>query len=161
MDEAAKLQAGITFAREVFQPVSSPSAIPTSHRVILKPNFTSVRNRRPHEENWGTGTDPQFYEGILMGLKELGLKKFHFLEANNFHAWNYRGMMDVNDRHGVDLQRARRAATRNFLRKRTEMNVDEGPRARRLHATSPTTPRSMSPTPGCSTSPSGSRTACA
>lgn len=103
MDEAAKLAAGVSFAREVFLPVATPAAIPVSHRVILKPNFTSVRNRRPHEENWGTGTDPQFYEGIIMGLKELGLKKFYFLEANNFHTWNYRGLADINDRHGVEV----------------------------------------------------------
>ena len=104
MDEAAKLAAGVAFAREVFLPTASPAfAVPVSHRIILKPNFTSVRNRRPHEENWGTGTDPQFYEGIIVGLKELGLKKFHFLEANNFHTWNYRGLADINDRHGVEV----------------------------------------------------------
>jgi uncharacterized protein (DUF362 family) len=87
MDEAAKLREGIAFAREVFVPIENPSdkSVPVSHRVILKPNFTSVRNKRPHEENWGTGTDPQFYEGIIIGLKELGLKKFYFLEARNFH----------------------------------------------------------------------------
>ena len=110
MDEAAKLNAGVTFAREVFQPVASPTAIPVSHRVVLKPNFTSVRNKRPNEDNWGTGTDPQFYEGIIVGLKELGLKKFHFLEANNFHTWNYRGMADINDRHGVEVNEPQRRA---------------------------------------------------
>ena len=59
MDEAAKLKEGIAFARDVFVPADT--GIPVSHRIILKPNFTSVRNRRPNEENWGTGTDPQFY----------------------------------------------------------------------------------------------------
>ncbi len=56
-----------------------------SHRIVLKPNVCSVRSKdRPHVENWGTGTDPQFYEGMVMGMKELGLKKFNFVEANNF-----------------------------------------------------------------------------
>lgn len=111
MDEAAKLREGIAFAREVFVPADA--GIPVSHRVVLKPNFTSVRNERPHEENWGTGTDPQFYEGIIVGLKELGLKRFHFLEANNFHTWNYRGMADINDKHGVEVNEPDRRA-RNF-----------------------------------------------
>jgi len=111
MDEAAKLREGIAFAREVFVPADA--GIPVSHRIVLKPNFTSVRNERPHEENWGTGTDPQFYEGIIVGLKELGLKRFHFLEANNFHTWNYRGMADINDKHGVEVNEPDRRA-RNF-----------------------------------------------
>ncbi|MBL8232258.1 MAG: DUF362 domain-containing protein [Bryobacterales bacterium] len=115
MDEPAKLREGIAFAREVFVPVETASdkSVPVSHRVILKPNFTSVRNRRPHEENWGTGTDPQFYEGMIIGLKELGLKRFYFLEANNFHSWNYRGLADINDRHGVEVNEPERRV-RNF-----------------------------------------------
>jgi hypothetical protein len=72
-DNEAKLNAGLQFAREVFVPQDGAPGIPVSHRVILKPNCTNVRSRnRPDEENWGTGTDPQFYEGIIMGLKELG-----------------------------------------------------------------------------------------
>jgi uncharacterized protein (DUF362 family) len=113
MDEAAKLREGVAFAREVFQPLDGPPGIPVSHRVILKPNFTSVRNKRPNEENWGTGTDPQFYEGIIMGLKELGIRKMHFLEANNFHTWNYRGLADINDRHGIEMNEPERRV-RNF-----------------------------------------------
>ncbi|MEO8127075.1 MAG: DUF362 domain-containing protein, partial [Bryobacteraceae bacterium] len=112
MDEAAKLREGLAFARDVFVPVEM-AGIPVTHRVILKPNFTSVRNERPNEENWGTGTDPQFYEGIILGLKELGLKRFHFLEANNFYSWNYRGLADINDRHGVEMNEPERRE-RNF-----------------------------------------------
>jgi len=113
MHEESKLREGVAFAREVFVPTDDPNGIPISHRVILKPNFTSVRNQRPHVENWGTGTDPQFYEGIIMGLKELGIKKMHFLEANNFHSWNYRGLADINDRHGVEMNEPERRQ-RNF-----------------------------------------------
>jgi len=125
MDVASKLKEGIAFAREVFVPADGPGGIPVSHRVVLKPNFTSVRNQRPHEENWGTGTDPQFYEGIIIGLKELGLKKFHFLEANNFHSWNYRGLADINDRHGVEVNEPDRRP-RNF-RDSYEMNWTKVP----------------------------------
>jgi len=113
MDEQSKLREGVSFAREVFVPTEGPDGIPISHTVILKPNFTSVRNQRPHVENWGTGTDPQFYEGIIMGLKELGIRKMHFLEANNFHSWNYRGLSDINDRHGVEMNEPERRV-RNF-----------------------------------------------
>jgi uncharacterized protein (DUF362 family) len=113
MDEASKLREGMSFAREVFVPLDGAPGVPVSHRIILKPNFTSVRNKRPHEENWGTGTDAQFYEGIIVGLKELGLKKFHFLEANNFHSWNYRGLVDINERHGVEMNEPERRV-RNF-----------------------------------------------
>ena len=100
-DNEAKLNEGLRFAREVLVPLDGAPGVPVSHRVVLKPNCTNVRTRnRPDEDNWGTGTDPQFYEGIIVGMKELGLKKFHFLEANNFHAWNYRGMADINERLG-------------------------------------------------------------
>jgi uncharacterized protein (DUF362 family) len=125
MDEATKLKEGIAFARDVFVPTDEATGIPISHRVVLKPNFTSVRNNRPHEENWGTGTDPQFYEGIIIGLKEIGLKQFYFLEANNFHTWNYRGLADINDRHGVEVNEPDRRA-RNF-RDSYEMNWTKVP----------------------------------
>jgi len=100
MDSAAKRAEALQLAREIFVPMDQPG-VPLSHRIILKPNFTSVRNTRPDIENWGTGTDPDFYEGVIMGLEELGLRKFHFLEANNYQTWNYRGLVDVNERHGV------------------------------------------------------------
>lgn len=113
MDEAAKLREGLTLAREIFVPMDRPG-VPISHRIVLKPNVTSVRTRRrPNEDYWGTGTDPQFYEGMIMGLQEIGLKKFHFVEANNFHAWNWRGFTDINERLGVELNEPSRRE-RNF-----------------------------------------------
>jgi len=56
-----------------------------THRVILKPNATGVydRRRKP-EENWGVGTDPGFYEGLVTGLQEIGLKRFHFIESTGY-----------------------------------------------------------------------------
>jgi uncharacterized protein (DUF362 family) len=103
MDRAAKLQAGLELGRQIFVPLDSPG-IPVTHRVVLKPNVVSVRSRtRPDVENWGTGTDPDFYEGIVMALKERGVRKFSFVEANLRWAWNYRGFVDINDRHGVEM----------------------------------------------------------
>ena len=112
MDEASKRDAGLRLAREIFVRSATPG-IPLTHRIVLKPNVCSVRNHRPHVENWGTGTDPQFYEGMVMGMQELGLKKFHFVEANNFNAWNYRGFMDINDRLGIEMNETSRRV-RNF-----------------------------------------------
>ena len=103
MDAEAKRREGLQLAREIFVPLDAPG-VPVTHRIILKPNHTSVRDRhRPDEENWGTGTDPQFYEGLVLGLKELGLKKFWFLEANGFAQWNYRGYLDINQRLGIAM----------------------------------------------------------
>ncbi|MBI5084104.1 MAG: DUF362 domain-containing protein [Acidobacteria bacterium] len=101
MDAAAKKNAGLKLAREIFVPSHTPGT-PLSHRILLKPNITSVRSRnRPDVDNWGTGTDPDFYEGVIMGLKEVGLKKFHFAETNLYHSWHYRGFADIHARHGV------------------------------------------------------------
>lgn len=110
MDEAAKRREGLQLAREIFVPLDAPG-IPVTHRIVLKPNSTSVRDRRrPDVENWGSGTDPQFYEGIVLGLQELGLKKFSFVEANSFPAWNYRGYVDINERLGIAMNEPERRA---------------------------------------------------
>jgi uncharacterized protein (DUF362 family) len=112
MHEESKRREGLTLSREIFVPMDAPG-VPVSHRIILKPNVCSVRSRRPDVENWGTGTDPQFYEGMVMGLQELGLKKFHFIEANNFHRWNLRGFVDINERLGIEMNEPERRV-RNF-----------------------------------------------
>jgi len=114
LHEEAKRNEGLKLAREIFVPMDGAPGIPVSHRIVLKPNSTSVRDKfRPNPENWGTGTDPQFYEGMVMGMKEVGLKKFTFVEANNFHAWNYRGFVDINERLGIDMNEPERRI-RNF-----------------------------------------------
>jgi uncharacterized protein (DUF362 family) len=113
MDEASKLREGLNLAREIFVPMDRPG-VPITHRIILKPNVCSVQSRRrPLVETWGTGTDPQFYEGMVSGLKEIGLKKFHFVEANNFHQWNLRGFVDINERLGIEMNEPERRV-RNF-----------------------------------------------
>jgi uncharacterized protein (DUF362 family) len=115
MDSARKLEAGLKLARDVFVPLEKPG-VPVTHRIILKPNHTSVRDpRRPASDTWGTGTDPDFYEGVILGLKELGLRKFHFIEANQRERWNWRGLHDINDRHGV-LMNDPEQPVRNFRR---------------------------------------------
>ncbi len=103
MDEEAKRREGLTLAREIFVPMERPG-IPVTHRIVLKPNFIGVHSKdRPDVENWGTGTDPQFYEGMVMGLREVGLREFYFIEANLYPWWNRRGFVDINERLGVQM----------------------------------------------------------
>ena len=103
MDGAAKLREGLTLAREIFVPLDKPG-VPVTHRIVLKPNATGVYDqRRTPEENWGVGTDPQFYEGLVTGLQELGLKRFHFIESTTYDTWNLRGFNDINSRMGVEI----------------------------------------------------------
>ncbi len=109
MDEAAKLREGLQLAREIFVPLEGPPGVPVSHRIVLKPNSTSMREGGGRDVDlWGTGTDPQFYEGMVLGLKELGLSKFHFVEADNFPTWNVRGYVDINERQGIEMNEPER-----------------------------------------------------
>jgi uncharacterized protein (DUF362 family) len=103
MDGPAKVNEGLSLARQIFVPMDRPG-IPVSDRIILKPNATGVYDRRRSlEDNWGVGTDPQFYEGIVTGLKEIGLNRFHFVESTGYDTWNIRGFNEINERLGVDI----------------------------------------------------------
>ncbi len=103
MDSEAKRAEGLKLAREIFVGMDKPG-VPISHRIVLKPNVCSPKsNTRSKEDLWGTGTDPDFYEGIVTGLKELGPDQFHFVEANSRHLWNVRGFVSVNRRLGVKM----------------------------------------------------------
>jgi uncharacterized protein (DUF362 family) len=104
MDAGAKRKEGLQLARMIFVGCERPG-IPIDHRIVLKPNATSLSPRgRTAEELFGTGTDPQFYEGLVTGLKELGLTKFTFVDSTSYALWNLRGMLDINDRLGVVTQ---------------------------------------------------------
>jgi len=103
MDAPAKLREGLNLSRQIFVPMDKPG-IPLTHRIVLKPNATGVYDRtRAAADNWGVGTDPQFYEGMVSGLKELGLKRFDFVESTGYDTWEIRGFNDVNERLGVNI----------------------------------------------------------
>ena len=87
-DDAAKRQEGLALAREIFVPMERPG-IPLTHRIILKPNALSI--------------DAAFYEGMVMGLRELGLRSLYFVEANEYPTWVRRGFVDINQRQGVEM----------------------------------------------------------
>ncbi len=92
-DSAAKRDEGLKLAREIFVPMDRPG-IPVTHRIILKPNYVA--------------TDVDFYEGVVRGLQEIGLKKLHFVEANNYYDWVQRGFVDLNERLGVQMNEPER-----------------------------------------------------
>ncbi len=84
MDADAKRSEGLRLAQQIFVPSVRPG-IPIGNRIVLKPNSTSLTpNRRTAEELYGTGIDPQFYEGLLMGLKQLGLTRFTFIDSTSY-----------------------------------------------------------------------------
>ena len=133
MDENAKRQEGLRLAESIFVPRSEPG-VPITHRIVLKPNATSLApSRRPAVENWGTGTDPQFYEGLVLGLKQLGLTRFTFVDSTSYATWNLRGLLDINERLGVATQDPERRV--RHLREGWETNwskVPEGVVYRRI-----------------------------
>jgi uncharacterized protein (DUF362 family) len=101
MDAEAKRREGLRLAQAIFV-ARDDAGVPITHRVILKPNVTSLASRtRKAEELWGTGTDPQFYEGLVLGLQQLGVSRFHFIDSTSYADWNIRGLLDINDRLGV------------------------------------------------------------
>ena len=101
MDAEGKRREGLELARAIFTG-RNDHGVPITHRVVLKTNATSIpaRNRAPGDL-WGVGTDPQFYEGMVEGLKQLGVSRFHFIDSTNYENWNIRGLLDVNERLGV------------------------------------------------------------
>ena len=101
MDAEAKRREGLRLAQAIFV-ARDDAGVPITHRVILKPNVTSLASRtRNAEELWGTGTDPQFYAGLVLGLQQLGVSRFHFIDSTSYADWNIRGLLDINDRLGV------------------------------------------------------------
>ena len=98
--DAAGLRAeGLRLGRAIFVPMDRPG-IPLSHRVILKPNVLARRDGAGGQIN--ECTDPDFYEGLLIALRDLGLRKFHYVEANyRTSRWSAQ-YDDIHDRHGVE-----------------------------------------------------------
>ena len=84
MNAGKKLEAGLAFGRSVFVP-GDESGIPLTTSIPVKPNMkTADPNRYPLEEIIGHVSDPYFVEGILEGMKELGISgsQFHLREVN-------------------------------------------------------------------------------
>jgi len=98
-DAEALRAEGLRLGNEIFVPWEKPG-IPVTHRVILKPNV--LVPRRPGAPD-NRGTDPDFYEGLVMALKDVGLRKFHFVEANYNQSRKSAHYEEIHERHGVEM----------------------------------------------------------
>jgi hypothetical protein len=92
---------GLRLGRAIFRPMDRPG-VPVTDRVILKPN---VLERRVQ---WGT--DPDFYEGLLEALRDLGLRQFYFVEANYRSSRFSQRYDQIHDRYGVRVVEPSRRA---------------------------------------------------
>ncbi len=71
-DSEAKRQEGIELAREIFTLRDTPG-IPLSHQIAIKPNLTCTSGNGGTADGMGILTDPHFVEGVIEGMKEVGL----------------------------------------------------------------------------------------
>ncbi len=87
-DSGAKKQEGFELAGEIFTLQSTPG-IPLSHRIAIKPNLSWAAGLADTEKGMGTTTDVHFVEGIIEGMKELGIQgdQVYMREA----AWTHNG----------------------------------------------------------------------
>lgn len=100
MDAPGLRAEGLRLGREIFVPLDRPG-IPVSHRVVLKPNVLTHRPPRGVRINWGT--DPDFYEGLIAALHDVGLRKFYYAEANyRSSRWSAQ-YDDIHDRYHVEI----------------------------------------------------------
>ena len=104
----AKKNTGIGFARSVFLPMDE-SGIPLTHIIPVKPNLTvSQTANKDFSLEFGMGivTDPYFVEGIIEGMKELGLSgsQFYLREVNGPEDFEPRGYTAMAERTGADMR---------------------------------------------------------
>ena len=104
----AKKTIGTGLARSVFLPMDE-SGVPLTHLVPIKPNLTdSQTNDKDFTLEFGMGivTDPFFVEGIIEGMKELGLSgsQFYLREVNSPRDFEPRGYTSMAERTGADIR---------------------------------------------------------
>jgi hypothetical protein len=92
---------GEKFSKEVIIPKDS-TGIPTSHLIPIKPNITGGGGNT--YESMGIITDPHFVEGVIEGMKTLGIskKQFHLREVN-CSDWKKHVYYPIAKRTGADL----------------------------------------------------------
>jgi len=104
-DSEAIKGVGLEFSRSVFVP--KDSGIPLTHTIPIKPNLTcSVSSSYPLEHGMGIVTDAFFVEGLIEGMKELGMSgdQFHMREVNCPDHFGPRGYYDLAERTGADIR---------------------------------------------------------
>jgi uncharacterized protein (DUF362 family) len=105
-------QAGYTLSKELM--VKSQDGYPFTAKVNIKPNWTStafladssknVSQGKPVYEKLGINTDPNFIEGWVMAMKELGPQKYYIRECCCPVQWEPMGWAAMASRNNIDLR---------------------------------------------------------
>ncbi len=103
----AKKAAGLSFSRSVFVP--KENGVPLTSMIPIKPNLTcSSTSNKSYTLEYGMGivTDCEFTEGVINGLKELGLagNQFYLREVNCPSDFGPRGWTSMAERTGADMR---------------------------------------------------------
>ncbi|MBN1559565.1 DUF362 domain-containing protein, partial [candidate division KSB1 bacterium] len=105
-NHAAKKQAGDLFAKSVFitKGENDGHAFPIDTLIAMKPNLTSYSENAATDVKMGIVTDPYFMEGLIEGMKTLGLAggQFHIREVNGENLQNDNGYAAMAARTGID-----------------------------------------------------------
>jgi uncharacterized protein (DUF362 family) len=103
-DAAAIRQVGYTLSKELIVP--SATGYPVSTKVNVKPNWTSAgpKDGKPVVEKLGINTDPNFMEGWLNAMRELGPQQFFARECCCPQQWEPMGWAAMCERAGIDLR---------------------------------------------------------
>ncbi|MBN1290225.1 MAG: DUF362 domain-containing protein [Candidatus Latescibacteria bacterium] len=104
----AKKDTGFRFVRSVFFPMEN-GGLPLTHMIPVKPNLTaSQTDNKDFSLEFGMGivTDPYFVEGVIEGMKELGLSgsQFYLREVNAPEDFGPRGYTSMAERTGADIR---------------------------------------------------------
>lgn len=104
----AKVDAGLSFVRSAILP-SDESGIPMTRLIPVKPNLTSSQTDNKSftlEYGMGIVTDPYFVEGVINGMKDLGLSadRFFVREVNGPQHFGPRGYIDMCRRTGAEIR---------------------------------------------------------
>jgi len=105
-DTEAKVKAGRDFSGSVF--VSDDDGVPPDWKIALKANMLLGKERDPYPEGYlmGANTDTNFVEGVIEGMKDIGIseKRFYLRDTSStemeLEGSGYKAMAE---RSGVNL----------------------------------------------------------
>ena len=107
-NSTAKKDTGLRFAQSVFLPMRR-GGLPLTHMIPIKPNLTASQTKNEDfslEFGMGIVTDPYFVEGVIEGMKKLGLSssQFYLREVNAPEDFGPRGYTSMAERTGADIR---------------------------------------------------------
>ena len=107
-NSAAKVNTGRLFANSVLLPVDK-GGMPVTTTIPIKPNLTSSQTQNKNfslEYGMGIVTDPFFVEGVIEGMKTLGLSgnQFFIREVNSPEDFEPRGYTAMAERTGAEIR---------------------------------------------------------